>query len=97
MLKAPEIVAPVLAILVLFSGSTSADSTTAGSNVVQASVLLVPVLVALELPAPVLPATNTRAKNVVNRAFLMLFFGVKKMVGANFTHFCNYHTSRASD
>ena len=45
---------------------------------VQASVLLVPVLVALELPAPVLPATNTGAKNVVNRALLVLFFWIKK-------------------
>ena len=28
--------------------------------------------------------------NVVNRAFLVLIFGVKKLVGANFTRFCNY-------
>ena len=28
--------------------------------------------------------------NVVNRAFLVLIFGVNKFVGANFTRFCNY-------
>ena len=28
--------------------------------------------------------------NVVNRAVLVLIFWVKKMVGANFTRFCNY-------
>ena len=28
--------------------------------------------------------------NVVNHAFLVLIFWVKKMVGANFTRFCNY-------
>ena len=28
--------------------------------------------------------------NVVNRAFLVLIFLVKKLVGANFTRFCNY-------
>ena len=29
-------------------------------------------------------------ENVVNRAFLVLIFWVKKLVGANFTRFCNY-------
>ena len=28
--------------------------------------------------------------NVVNHAFLVLIFWVKKLVGANFTRFCNY-------
>ena len=28
--------------------------------------------------------------NVVNRAFLVLIFWIKKLVGANFTRFCNY-------
>ena len=28
--------------------------------------------------------------NVENRAFLVLIFWVKKLVGANFTRFCNY-------
>ena len=28
--------------------------------------------------------------NVVNLAFLVLTFWVKKLVGANFTRFCNY-------
>ena len=28
--------------------------------------------------------------NVVNRAFLVLIFWVKKLVGANFARFCNY-------
>ena len=28
--------------------------------------------------------------NVVNRALLVLIFWVKKLVGANFTRFCNY-------
>ena len=29
-------------------------------------------------------------ENVVNRVFLVLIFWVKKLVGANFTRFCNY-------
>ena len=28
--------------------------------------------------------------NVVNRAFLVLIFWVKNLVGANFIRFCNY-------
>ena len=28
--------------------------------------------------------------NVVNRALLVLVFWIKKLVGANFTRFCNY-------
>ena len=31
--------------------------------------------------------------NVVNRAFLVLIFWIKKLVGANLTRFCNYATS----
>ena len=32
----------------------------------------------------------SRFGNVVNRAFLVLIFWVNKLVGANFTRFCNY-------
>ena len=31
--------------------------------------------------------------NVINRAFLVLIFWVKKLVGAEFTRFCNYEFS----
>ena len=31
--------------------------------------------------------------NVVNRAFLVLIFWVKNLVGANFIRFCNYVTN----